>query len=100
MRSWNLLLAPGVVVVVLSSLTSALAQNPPAPGHVHYAAPAGPQSSPASPTGALAPRLQNLGAHTFPVSTRNQQAQAFMNQGLNLAYAFNHAEARRAFREA
>ena len=54
----------------------------------------------ASPTGALAPRLQNLGAHAFPVSTRNGQAQAFINQGLNLAYAFNHAEARRAFREA
>ena len=69
-------------------------------GHVHYAEPANAQSSQASPTGALAPRLQNLGSHTFPVSTSNGQAQAFMNQGLNLAYAFNHAEARRAFREA
>ena len=63
---------------------------------MHYAA--APQD--ASPTGALAPRLQNLGSHTFPVSTRNRQAQRFINQGLNLAYAFNHAEARRAFREA
>ena len=52
------------------------------------------------PNGELAPRLQNLGSHTFPVSTKNAEAQAFMNQGLNLAYAFNHAEARRAFREA
>ncbi len=34
------------------------------------------------------------------MSTRNRQAQRFINQGLNLAYAFNHAEARRAFREA
>jgi tetratricopeptide (TPR) repeat protein len=66
-------------------------------GHVHYAAPTSQQ---ASPTGALAPRLQNLGPHTFPVSTRNRSAQQFVNQGLNLAYAFNHAEARRAFREA
>jgi tetratricopeptide (TPR) repeat protein len=66
-------------------------------GHVHYRDQSGPS---ASPTGALAPRLQNLGSHTFPVSTRNRQAQTFMNQGLNLAYAFNHAEARRAFREA
>jgi tetratricopeptide (TPR) repeat protein len=66
-------------------------------GHVHYVAPPANQ---ASPTGALAPRLQNLGPHTFPVSTRNRQAQLFINQGLNLAYAFNHAEARRAFREA
>ena len=69
----------------------------PAGGHVHYAAPASQQPS---PTGALAPRLQNLGPHTFPVSTRNRTAQQFVSQGLNLAYAFNHAEARRAFREA
>ncbi|HLG57851.1 MAG TPA: hypothetical protein VI485_21075 [Vicinamibacterales bacterium] len=66
-------------------------------GHVHYTEPGGPQES---PSGALAPRLQSLGTHAFPVSTRNRQAQAFINQGLNLAYAFNHAEARRAFREA
>ena len=47
-----------------------------------------------------APRLLNLGPHTFPVSTKNKQAQLFMNQGLNLAYGFNHAEAGHAFREA
>ncbi len=47
-----------------------------------------------------APRLQNLGKHAFPVSTRNPLAQQYINQGLKLAYGFNHAEARRAFREA
>jgi tetratricopeptide (TPR) repeat protein len=52
------------------------------------------------PNGQIAPRLQNLGPHTFPVSTRNRDAQLFINQGVNLAYSFNHAEARRAFREA
>jgi tetratricopeptide (TPR) repeat protein len=52
------------------------------------------------PGGILAPRLQNLGSHTFPVTTHNRDAQLYINQGLNLAYAFNHAEARRAFREA
>ncbi|ARO88453.1 hypothetical protein EBAPG3_012105 [Nitrosospira lacus] len=46
------------------------------------------------------PRLLNLGSHAFPVSTRNKSAQQFVNQGLNLSYAFNHAEAGRAFREA
>ncbi|KIO48726.1 lipopolysaccharide assembly protein LapB [Nitrosospira sp. NpAV] len=46
------------------------------------------------------PRLLNLGSHTFPVSTRSKSAQQFMNQGLNLSYAFNHAEAGRSFREA
>jgi tetratricopeptide (TPR) repeat protein len=46
------------------------------------------------------PRLLNLGPHTFAVSTRNKLAQQYINQGLNLSYAFNHAEAGRAFREA
>jgi tetratricopeptide (TPR) repeat protein len=68
------------------------------PTHKHYEH--SDRASEPGPKGQLAPRLQNLGAHTFPVSTRNKQAQLFMNQGLNLAYAFNHAEARRAFREA
>ncbi len=46
------------------------------------------------------PKLLNLGPHTFPVSTQNKKAQLFINQGINLAYAFNHAEARRAFQQA
>jgi tetratricopeptide (TPR) repeat protein len=86
-------LTAAVFVLPLQAQT----QTPQAGGHVHYAEPPAQQ---ATTTGALAPRLQNLGTHTFPVSTRNRQAQLFMNQGLNLAYAFNHAEARRAFREA
>ena len=53
-----------------------------------------------SPTGAIAPRLQNLGNHTFPVTTNSEQAQRFINQGLTLTYGFNHAEAARAFAEA
>ena len=66
--------------------------------HKHYAdAPAAAQPG---PNGELAPRLQKLGDHVFPASTQNADAQKFVNQGLNLAYAFNHAEARRAFREA
>ncbi len=68
-----------------------------APSHEHYqradaAAP--------GPGGALAPRLQNLGSHTFKVTTKSVRAQQFINQGLNLAYGFNHAEAGRAFAEA
>lgn len=53
-----------------------------------------------SPSGAIAPRLQNVGKHTFPVTTRSELAQRFINQGLNLTYGFNHAEAGRAFAEA
>jgi tetratricopeptide (TPR) repeat protein len=71
---------------------------PVAPVHKHYAEPA---DTPAPQPGApLAPRLQNLGVHTFPVSTKVARAQLFMNQGLNLTYGFNHAEASRAFAEA
>jgi tetratricopeptide (TPR) repeat protein len=66
-------------------------------GHTHYT-PA-PLDQP-NAAGQLAPRLQKLGPHTFPVSTTVARAQLFMNQGLNLSYAFNHAEAGRAFREA
>src|ERR1044072_7316372 len=76
---------------------SVFAQDQKPPHNVHYKRPA---QRGVSPTGAIAPRLQKLGTHTFPVSTKNAQAQLFMNQGLNLSYAFNHAEAGRAYREA
>lgn len=66
--------------------------------HQHYADE--PRAAAPGPDGELAPRLQNLGDHHFAVSTKNEQAQRFIDQGLKLAYAFNHAEARRAFREA
>jgi tetratricopeptide (TPR) repeat protein len=68
------------------------------PQHQHYERPDGAQ--PAGPGGVLAPRLQNLGAHTFKVTTRSARAQQFVNQGVNLTYGFNHAEAGRAFAEA
>src|SRR3989475_3191377 len=89
-------LAIGTSIVGLEKTSFAQEQKP-QPNHVHYKAPA---QEVVSPTGALAPRLQKLGNHKFPVSTKNAQAQLFMNQGLNLSYAFNHAEAGRAYREA
>src|ERR1044072_1724321 len=85
------------LVVCFVPTPNIFAQDKSPGGHVHYKAPA--QES-VSPTGAIAPRLQKLGTHTFPVSTKKAQAQLFMNQGLNLSYAFNHAEAGRAYREA
>ena len=96
----RLLAALGVAVTVCGCASSVAAQGPPPGGHVHYVPPPPAQAAQTSATGAIAPRLQNLGSHTFPVSARDRDAQTFMNQGLNLAYAFNHAEARRAFREA
>ncbi len=87
------------VVLVPASHATAQAPEPAAAGtHKHYDEPA--QADQPGPGGELAPRLQNLGAHTFRVSTTHASAQRFVNQGLNLGYAFNHAEARRAFREA
>ena len=43
------------------------------------------------------PLWKNLGALHYPV-TANPEAQQYFDQGLRLAYAFNHAEAQRAFR--
>src|SRR5260370_27862011 len=69
------------------------------PNHTHYAkAPEGADRP--SPSGALAPRLQRLGSYAFPVTTKSKDAQLFINQGVNLSYGFNHAEAARAFAEA
>lgn len=48
----------------------------------------------------IAPLFENLGNHHFQISTKNNLAQTFFDQGLKLAYAFNHAEAHRSFMEA
>ncbi|MCC5793528.1 MAG: hypothetical protein JJT85_02190 [Chromatiales bacterium] len=47
-----------------------------------------------------APLFEGLGGHHHPISTRVPEAQRYFDQGLILAYAFNHAEAERSFREA
>lgn len=47
-----------------------------------------------------APVFKGLGAHTHKISTRNARTQALFNQGINLTFGFNHAEAIRSFREA
>ena len=57
--------------------------------HKHYED--SPQAAKPGPDGQLAPRLQSLGPHTFKVTTGSARAQQFINQGVNLAYGFNHA---------
>jgi tetratricopeptide (TPR) repeat protein len=47
-----------------------------------------------------APLLENLGNYHHPISTTNSSTQRYFNQGLILAYGFNHAEALRSFQEA
>jgi tetratricopeptide (TPR) repeat protein len=74
-------------------------QAPAPPQHKHYEAPPD-NGQAADPTKPVAPRLQNLGVHKFPVTTTVPRAQLFISQGVNLAWAFNHAEAARSFSEA
>src|SRR5579872_1619659 len=47
-----------------------------------------------------APVFAGLGAHKHPISTQNPKTQMFFDQGVNLMFGFNHAEAIRSFREA
>lgn len=44
--------------------------------------------------------LAGTGSLHHPVSTENQQAQMFFDQGLSMIYGFNHGEAVRSFRRA
>ena len=59
------------------------------------------QPAPPRPALGEAPVLYaNLGTLSFKAGTRNARAQAWFDQGIRLAFAFNHAEAQRAFRAA
>lgn len=46
------------------------------------------------------PLYDNLGDHHYEITTDVPEAQRYFDQGLRLYYAFNHAEAIRAFNEA
>ena len=58
----------------------------------------------AAPNAAFAdiepPLWDGLGSLSYKITTPSRAAQNYFDQGLRLAYAFNHAEAQRAFREA
>ncbi|MGZ6135259.1 MAG: tetratricopeptide repeat protein [Myxococcaceae bacterium] len=85
-------------LLVSSLLTSAaLAAPPPGPGTAARPAPL-----PATVT-ALAKGAQifpDLGVLTRPVGTASADAQRYFDQGLRLAYGFNHDEATRSFARA
>ncbi|WP_205478953.1 hypothetical protein [Sphingomonas arenae] len=49
---------------------------------------------------AAAPLIEGLSAVRYPITAANEQAQAYFDQGLALAYGFNHDAAVRAFRTA
>lgn len=50
--------------------------------------------------GKKAPLLKGLEGIAFRISTKSREAQEYFNQGMMLAYGFNHAEAARSFYEA
>ena len=58
------------------------------------------QPQPMKAAGGDVPLYRDLGTLTFPVTTRNAKARAYFNQGMRLSFAFNHAEAQRAFQAA
>ncbi len=77
----------------------------PPPQALRLAALGKPETSPFPPQPGLAapglvPLYRNLGTLSFPLGRGRPQAQAYFDQGLRLAFAFNHAEAQRAFQAA
>ena len=63
-------------------------------GHDHHA------SHTADPAAAQPVLYDSLGTHSYPITTASSDAQRWFDQGLRMAYAFNHAEALKAFRHA
>jgi tetratricopeptide (TPR) repeat protein len=65
--------------------------------------PAGAAAAAATPPAAPAadpPLLSGLGTRSYRITTSSRQAQQYFDQGLRLAWGFNHAEAQRAFQMA
>ena len=58
------------------------------------------QPQPMKAAGGDVPIYNDLGTLAFRVTTKSPRAQAYFNQGLRLSFAFNHAEAQRAFQSA
>lgn len=68
-------------------------------GHAHDEGGAHSHDAPALADGEV-PLMDNLGSHTRPISTDSEMAQSYFNQGLILAYGFNHELAVASFKEA
>jgi len=71
---------------------------PPVAAMIH--SPLALEADPSKAEKPIAPLLEGLGDHHFPVTTQIAESQVFFDQGLRLTYAFNHSEALRAFKEA
>jgi tetratricopeptide (TPR) repeat protein len=78
------------VVVLVTGLCVACSRSEPASD--------GGSATPAA--SAKAPLFDNLGTLHHEITTSSPEAQRYFDQGMSLSYAFNHAEAIRAFRQA
>jgi len=78
------------MTLLLATITVACSRTP-EPEHTSHEV---------TPSSTGVPLFDDLGTHHHPVSTANEQAQKYFDQGLRLTYGFNHDEAERAFREA
>ena len=58
------------------------------------------QPQPMQAAGGDVPVYKDLGGLAFRITTKNPKAQTYFNQGMRLSFAFNHAEAQRAFQTA
>jgi len=95
---WALLITLGLSITQSSPLKLAVAKEPSrdrAPSNHHAMHLAQATSSQATAT-----LFDNLGNLHHPISTNSTLAQRYFDQGLTLAYGFNHVEAARSFQEA
>ena len=89
-----------IILLVLASLFLSACQpiQAPAPAADHDHA-THDHATEAAAAGA-ASLLGNLGKHTRPITTNSELAQKYFDEGLNLTYGFNHAEAIRSYQDA
>src|SRR5690242_19510095 len=90
--------ASSISVAILAGMVPAFAQSVATkPGSTHAEIP---KEAPVGHSARKAPLFSGLGSYEKLVTTKVPLAQRYFNQGLTLAYAFNHAEAIRSFQEA
>ena len=84
--------------VLLATLLQAQSRQPVPPTETRPFQPG--QQLPSAADSAPPPLYKDLGKLHIPISTTSARAQAYFDQGVRLIFAFNHAEAARAFRAA